>query len=203
MKNTNKPRNIIDTRKIHEEKRRGIERIFPEKTELKLIDDNPHDFLLSEHSKDVFFHWSAPEFETFERDKKWYSLSAGFLFVVIAWAIWSDSPIMAITFILIGVVGYIYLGKKPRIIDFFITRDGIIADREIFDFDNIDSFWIFYEPEGLCALSLHTKSAFLPRVHIPIHGQDPVKIREVLLKYIPEEKHEPGILETFERVLKI
>ena len=213
MEKTNKNQNIIDTRKIHEEKRKKFQIIHnrpPARAEIpkpkespKLIDDNPHDFLLEEHSEDVFFRWRAPEFETFERDKKWYLLSAGFLFLVILWAIWSNSPVMAITFILIGVVEYIYLNKTPRVIDFFITSDGIIADKEIFDFENIDSFWIFYEPGGKKSACLHAKSGIMPYIHIPIHEEDPVHIRQILLEFLPEEKKEPGLVETMERLLKI
>jgi hypothetical protein len=209
MEKTNRE-NIIDTRKIHEEKRRMM--VSPSlktennrllKTEEPRLLEDHEDFLIEEHSKDVLLHWSAPEFELSERDKKWYLWITGFLFAMIFWAIWSNSPIMAITFILIGVVGYIYLNKEPKIVSFFITRDGVVADKEIFDYESINSFWIFYEPDGLQSLSLHTKGLIIPQIHIPLGNEDPLKIREILVKHIPEEKHDPGPLETLERILKI
>jgi hypothetical protein len=110
---------------------------------------------------------------------------------------------MAITFILIGVVGYIYMNKEPRTLNFIITEDGVVAGREIYEFDNLESFWIFYSPEDIKVISLRTKSHMVPHVHIPIHNEDPVKIREILLERIPEEKQEQGLVETLERLLRI
>jgi hypothetical protein len=163
----------------------------------------PKDMLIEEHSEDVLIHWRAPEFQTFEKDRKWYLYVVGLLLVVIIYAIFTNGLVMAITFILIGIVGYIYINKEPRILDFMITEDGIIAGREIYDFDSLESFWIFYEPQNIKVLSLHTKSYLMPYVHIPIDDQDPVKIREIILGYLKEEKHIPGIAETFESLLKL
>jgi hypothetical protein len=165
--------------------------------------ESPHDMLLTEPQGGAFLHWQAPEFEMFERDKKWYLVMGLILATIVSWAIYTNSPIMAITFILIGVVGYIYAHTEPRVLDFIITREGVIAGRELYSYDNLESFWIFYEPEGIRVISLHTKSHFLPYVHIPIEHENPVQIREILLRHIPEEKHEPGLVDTLERLLRI
>src|SRR5665647_1028971 len=74
---------------------------------------------------EIIFSWQAPEFETFEREKRWYLWVALILLAIIGYATYTNSPVMAITFILIGVVGYIYLNKEPRTLDFQITPKGI------------------------------------------------------------------------------
>jgi hypothetical protein len=163
----------------------------------------PHDLLIGQHSEDVFLSWRAPEFEKFERDRKWYFIVALILVAIVSYAIWTNSPVMAITFILIGVVGYVYIEKEPRELYFALTPDGVIAGREIYEFDNLASFWIFYEPGDIKVISLKTKSHLAPYVHIPIHDQDPVAIREILLGYIEEEKHEPGLMEVMGRLLRL
>jgi hypothetical protein len=167
------------------------------------LPEGPRSPLIAEHSSDVLLHWRAPEYEVFERDQKWYIVITAILVAIIAWALYTNSPIMAITFILIGVVGYLTLTKEPRTLDFIITRDGLIVDQELYEFDNCKSFWIFYEPEGKRAISLHMDHSLVPYVHLPIHDEDPVRIREILLEHLEEEKHEPGVIETVERLLKI
>jgi len=147
--------------------------------------------------------WRAPEFETLGRDRKWYFYATFALLAIIAYALYTNALIMAITFILAGVVGYIYINKDPRILNFAITENGVIAGREIYDFDNMLSFWIFYEEDGLQVISFHSNSYLLPYLHIPVHDQDPAEIRKILLDYLPEEKHEPGMLETLERVMHL
>lgn len=165
--------------------------------------EEPRDMMIAEISSEVRLHWRAPEFERFERDRKWYFFAALVLLVIIGYAVYTNGPVMAITFILIGVVGYIYLEKEPRILDFMITEDGVVAGQEIYEFENLKSFWIFYEPGDIKVISLRTDNHLIPYVHIPIDDQDPVKIREMLLEHIPEEKEEPGLVETLDRLLRL
>jgi len=168
----------------------------------KLI-EAPHEGIIEKHPYDTLIHWRAPEFEIIERDKQWLVYVTIALIFIVAYAIYTNSIIMAITFILLGIVGYMHFEREPRILTFRITPDGVAAGKEIYLFSNISSFWIFYEPEGKKLISLHTNSYLAPFVHMPIHEEDPVEIREVLLKYIPEVKQEPGIVDAFERLLGI
>lgn len=180
----------------------------PEETQPKIEEkERPEPVIESRldsiNPKKILFRWRAPEFETYEKDRKWYLIVSLVLLAIVGYAIYTNSPVMAITFILIGVLGYIYVGKEPRILDFAITLDGVIAGNEIFEFDNMKSFWIFYEPPYQKTLSLRTKSSLMPFVHIPIHDQNPVEIREHLLDFVPEEKQEAGLVDTFERIFHI
>lgn len=158
---------------------------------------------IRELSSNVLFHWRAPEFEVYKRSRKWYLAAVLILTAIIIFALVSNSPIMAITFILIGFVGYIHLEKNPRVLDFMVTIDGIAAGNEIYEFDTIRSFWIFYDPPYVKIISLSTKNKIFPYIHIPIHHEDPVKIRELLLKFIPEARQEPNLVDTIERMLHI
>lgn len=153
--------------------------------------------------KNALLSWRAPEHEIIVKDKRWHIYAALILTVIVAYAVYTNSPVMAITFILVGVVGYIILNKEPLIVNFAITRDGVVANRSIYEFENIQSFWIFYEPNQANVISLHMKNKLIPYVHIPLHEEDPVAIRELLLEYIPEIKQEHSLVDTFERLLGI
>ncbi len=162
----------------------------------------PHDFMISEKSN-ILIEWQGPEYEHHPKEKKWYLVASLILSAIIIYALVNNSPIMAITFVLIGIVGYIQLEKKPRILDFKVTHDGILVGDELYDFDNIKSFWIFYQPPHTKILSLHMDAILLPYIHIPVHQIDPVKLREVLLDFIPEKKQKPTLIDTIERLLHI
>jgi len=151
----------------------------------------------------ILHQWQAPEFEVYEKSKRWY-LIAGLLDLgLITYAIYTDGPIMAITFIMLGIVGYIHLQKDPRVITFSFTTKGIVADKELYAYENIHSFWIFYEPPHSKILSLHTKASIFPYVHIPMDDEDPVALRKTLLPYIPEIKQEQSLVDTIEKVFHI
>lgn len=151
----------------------------------------------------ALLHWRAPEYEVYERDKKWFLYMSLVWVALIAYAVWTNSPIMAITFILIGIIEYIHVGQEPKLLDFAITADGVIAGNELYHFDNLHSFWIFYEPPYQKELSLHTKGKLAPFIHIPLENEDPTQIREILLKNIPEIKQEQRLVNTLERILRL
>jgi len=165
--------------------------------------ESPHDMMLDKRGHGVLLHWQGPEYEHYPKEKKWYAVATLILSAIIIYALITNSPIMAITFVLIGVVGYIQLEKTPRVLDFKVTVDGVTAGNELYEFDNIKSFWIFYEPPHTKILSLHTDAMLMPYVHIPVHQIDPVKLREILLDFVPEEKQQPTFIDTVERLLHI
>ena len=162
----------------------------------------PHDLMISEKSN-ILLEWEGPEYEHHPKEKKWYLVASLILSAIIIYALVNNSPIMAITFVLVGIVGYIQLEKKPQILSFKVTYDGILVGDELYHFDNIKSFWIFYQPPHIKILSLSVDAILLPYIHIPVHQIDPVKLREVLLDFIPEKKQKPTIIDTIERVLHI
>ena len=151
----------------------------------------------------ILHSWRAPEFEIYEKSARWYVLATVFILAMVAYALFTDAPIMAITFILIGIVGYIYSQKDPRVVTFSITSKGVLADKEFYSYENIRSFWIFYDPNRTRAISLHTKASMLPFVHIPISDEDPVLLRKILLEEIPEIKQDPSLINTIEQVFHL
>ncbi|HAV11160.1 MAG TPA: hypothetical protein DCX32_01280 [Candidatus Moranbacteria bacterium] len=164
------------------------------------------EFEESDTSEDRYLEsisWRAPEYEIYEKSATWYSVAALIFLAIAAYAMWTNSPIMAITFILIGVVGYIYLQKDPRMLDFSISHMGVQAGDEMYEFENMESFWIFYDPPHTKTLSLHTKASFMPFVHIPLADEDPAVVREVMMRFLSEEKQEAGFVDALERFLHI
>lgn len=151
----------------------------------------------------ILHQWRAPEFEIYEKSGRWYLIAGILMILMISYALYTNGPIMAITFILIGIVGYIYLQKDPRVITFSITSKGVIADKEMYLYENMNSFWIFYDPPHTKTISLHTKASMLPFIHIPLKDEDPVKIRELLMQEVPEIKQDPSLIDAIERVLHI
>jgi hypothetical protein len=148
------------------------------------------------HSKEPFFQWEAPEYEYIEKHPKWYWIMGIVLLAIIVYAIITNSLLMAITFILIGMLGYIYAEREPRLIRMEINPDGVIADKIMYEYDDLKSFWIFYEVDsGFKVLSLHSQKTFLPHIHIPVGDANPILIREVLLNYLPEIRQEMTLID--------
>jgi hypothetical protein len=110
---------------------------------------------------------------------------------------------MAITFVLFGVVGYLFVTRDPREFEFAITDKGIVTGKTLYEFERLNSFWIYEEPPLEGMLSIHTNGVLAPYIHIPIAGIDDEEIREILQNFLLEEKHEPTIIDTLEKMLHI
>jgi len=145
-------------------------------------------------------HWETPAFKPRTISRAFYLWSGVFLLATITYALVSNSPIMAITFILIGIMGFITLEQPPHTLQCAITQDGVTIDRELYVFDNIESFWIVYD-EHEQYISLKTNGKLTPFVHIPIGDEDPEAIHALLSQHAREEKHEPTLLDIFGKML--
>ncbi|MCX6763187.1 MAG: hypothetical protein NTZ97_00410 [Candidatus Moranbacteria bacterium] len=153
--------------------------------------------------ENALHQWQAVEYEVYRADPKWYLVMILLLLGIVAYAVYTNSPLMAITFILIGVLGYIFFHREPKTLTFSITKKGVWAGKELAEFEKIDSFWIFYEPEDIKVVSFRMKGRLIPYIRIPVGGEEPVKLREILIKHIPERKQKMGFVDKFEQILGI
>jgi hypothetical protein len=152
---------------------------------------------------EVLLSWQAPEYESYERDKKWYTVMTLALMAIIAYALFTNSPIMAITFILIGIIEYIYISREPEILNFAITEKGIVVEKEIYEFESLKSFWIFRDETWFESLSLKTKNNLMPYLHIPLAQMDPEEVQRVIAPFLREEKQEIRLADTLHRLLRL
>jgi hypothetical protein len=146
--------------------------------------------------------WSAPEFKQHSKNKSWFMviglIAAGLFF----WALLTKNILFAL---LIGLSYFsitAFALKKPRDIRLSITPRGIKIDKTLYSFDNLKSFWIFYEPPEVKELSLRSKKVIMPYIKIPLSEQNPVKVRKILIKYLPERKHKESLIDNLARSLR-
>ena len=168
----------------------------------KSIEDTGDDF----DEKDLYLEpgepiieWETVEFEKKQRDKKWYILIFTGILGIIAYALFTNNLLMAIIFILSGVLLIMFENKTPRTIKLSISTEGILAHDQLFNFNALESFWIFYEPGGLKLLSLKSKKSYLPYIQLPLGDADPGEIHEILSEFLPEEEHLHSVIEKIEK----
>jgi hypothetical protein len=146
--------------------------------------------------------WTAPEFEHYQKSKSWFAITgviAGLLFL---WALFTKNILFAL---LIGLSYFsitTYGLKKPREIRLAITPKGVKVNQVLYKFENLKSFWIFYDPPEIKELSLRSKKTIMPYIKIPLGEQNPVEVRKVLIKYLPERKHKESVIDNLARQFK-
>lgn len=151
----------------------------------------------------VLMSWDAREFVKYEKSKAWY-LAIGLLFAAaLVYAILTKGYIMAITFVMLGIIVYMFSVKEPRTIKFAITEDGIKIDDKFYYYDDLESFWIIYKPPYVKTLNFRHSKLLIPEISIQLEDQDPVQVRELLLDNIPEDiNREESTVDILARKLK-
>lgn len=148
--------------------------------------------------------WSGPSSEYRPNIKAILTISFLLFAIAVLVQIFQKNIISTIFFGLLGVVILIGAGKKPRIANFEINSIGVKVDDRLYNFQEIKSFWIKYEPSlGIKELSLQLKKWYSTYVKIPIYDQNPVQLRLTLLAFIPEAEHEDTLADAVSRKLGI
>ena len=151
----------------------------------------------------ILLHWDAPEHDPLELGPRARIVVLFLLIAIIAWALYTNSPLMAITFILIGMTGYLALGHEPKILPYYVTTKGIVAAKQFYEFDHIESFHLYDTPPFDNLLSIKTNGHLVSHVHVPITTLPVADLRQTLLQFVLEDKHEPGLVDSLEKLLHI
>ena len=146
--------------------------------------------------------WSALEFIKYQKDFRWFIIGGLIALGFLIFALITKNFIFALLIILAAFSLYVWGQKEPRKIKFAITAKGVMIENTCRNFDDLKSFWIFYDPPEIKYLSLESKKLFMPYIKIPLGNEDPNRIREILLKFLPEVKQEESLIDALARQIK-
>lgn len=145
--------------------------------------------------------WEALEYEYRPKSPNWF-WSAGIISAAVAAAaVLLGNVLFAILVLLAGFSVILFGARRPRKIWFSLTVQGIQIGDRLFPYDNIRSFWIHYDPPYKKILSIELKKIFMPEMLIPLADNDPNVIREHLIKFVKERRHEESFTEILTRLI--
>lgn len=152
----------------------------------------------------ILAQWETLEHEPAQFGSRAVTIAIAALIAIVAYAIYTDSPLMAIVFILIGMVGYLSLNRPEEPVRYAVMDKGIAVGREFYEYDDIASFWILEDhPDFPKHLIIRTDGLLISHVHIPLAEQNVDAIRSFIAPFVPEQKYEPGLIDTIERIFHI
>jgi len=165
-------------------------------------DTNQEEKKTGEQPELIDIQWQAPEFEKYEKGPGWFIVLGIFALIIFTIVLLMKNFIFAILIILAVFTIFIYALKEPRLVTFKISGKGITIDTKIYSYDELKSFWIFYQPPQIREISLRSKKTIMPYIKIPLGEQNPVEIRKILLKYLPERRHKESLIDNLSRSLR-
>jgi hypothetical protein len=146
--------------------------------------------------------WTAPEFTKHKKDAGWFITGGIIALALLIFALYSKNFLFALIIILSAFSVFIWSQKEPRKIKFSITPRGIAIGKTIYNFDNLESFWVFYDPPEIKYLSIISKKIFMPKIAIPLGSEDPNEIREILIEFLPEKEQHESLIDVLGRHLR-
>lgn len=92
--------------------------------------------------------------------------------------------------------------RKPLEVTCKIRAQGVQVNRNLYPYETLKSFWIFYDPPRHQELSIRSRKAFTGGyIKIPLGNEDPIKIRKALIAFLPERKQEEALADVFARMV--
>ena len=152
----------------------------------------------------LLLNWKLPEYEKYERGRTWY-IWAGIIFgLMLIYALYTLNFLFVVILILAAVTVILRSITEPEEVDFSIFEDGISIESKFYSWKDIDKFYIIYEPPEVRNLYFNPKG-LRSRLSVPLMEQNPLKVREHLLKYLVEdvEQEREPLSEEYSRFLKI
>lgn len=76
-----------------------------------------------------------------------------------------------------------------------IDSKGVSLGNHFYNFSSIKSFWVEYEPNGYKELIMDLNHWYLPQVKILFNQENPLTIRRLMLRSVPEIQSPPSLVD--------
>lgn len=136
--------------------------------------------------------WETSEFVYHPKTLVWFAIYGIISIGLLAFAIYTDSLITLIAFILLILITLFFAVQKPSEIDVELSELGIRVNQTFYYYKNITKFWINYNPGTVKNLHFETTAYINNVLKLELGHQDPTEVRKFLLNYLPEDldRHE-------------
>lgn len=159
---------------------------------------------MNEHGDDRII-WTAPTHEHRAKSADWY-WATGIITVALAIAFVISGNILLALIIIIGVGTLLAISRhEPAMIEYEVSYKGLRADKTLYPWDTLESFWILEStPETMAKLLLISKKHLMPHIVILIPEEAPiVELYRTLIHTLPEERQVEPLPDRLARKLGI
>jgi hypothetical protein len=139
--------------------------------------------------------WNAYEYHHTEKSRDWF-LGLGIIAATIAIiSIIIGNWVFAIFILVAAFALALFAHRPPRIITIHLGMSGILVEKRLYEFKEIESFWVDVEENPAHPkIIFKSKKMFMPYILIPIGDMDPNDIADFLAELMPEVEHKEPLL---------
>ncbi|PIR70611.1 MAG: hypothetical protein COU46_00540 [Candidatus Niyogibacteria bacterium CG10_big_fil_rev_8_21_14_0_10_42_19] len=150
----------------------------------------------------LLLSWTAYEYTYAPKPSEWYWALGilTFAFLVIAYLL--NNFLFGVLVIISGFTLALYAARLPKKIKFAISPRGILIENRLYPYQSLRSFWIEYSPPHKQELIILSKKVVVPKLIMPFEDTDPVKMREILINFLPENYIENSLADALAKLIK-
>lgn len=135
---------------------------------------------------EAFFAWEFTEFDRHIRTRTWYLAAGAAALALITYSIFTSNLLFALIILLVAFITIVRDYVEPNTITFVLYEDGIGLGTKFIPYKELANFYIIYEPPRVKRLYFKPKGMG-QTISIPLYDQNPIEIREILLRYVKED----------------
>ncbi len=142
---------------------------------------------IKEEHGQLLLEWDFDEYVKQKRGPAWYVI-AGILFVLaVIYSVISRNFLFLLILILLVFIIIVRSRQTPLKVNLKIFEDGVQIGSRFYEWRDLKRFRVVYEPPQVKRLYFDIRSIFSPDFSVPLEDQNPLKVREILKKYLPED----------------
>lgn len=148
--------------------------------------------------------WQCWEHHSGDRKHRlWFIAIGGLTLILIAIAVLTKNFLLAIIILVGGLTLIVHHAKEPRPITCSIIKHGVRLDDRLYPYHHLQSFFID-DGEHNRKVRLLTNKTFFPHLSLPLpDDQDAEIIRQTLLAFLPETRHDKPLIEAVVEFLEL
>jgi len=152
------------------------------------------------------FKWTVPEREHYQHSRRWRMVASLIALALVALAVLTSNYLFSLIILIAAFIIVFNEGEAPVDLDFVVGTEGISIGDKFYDYDEFKSFSILYKPaQELKSLYFDFSSIWRRDLIIPLYDNNPLPIRENLLKYLKEdlERTDESLDEVIGKIIKL
>lgn len=139
--------------------------------------------------------WTASEFIAYQKGVGWYLTAFGVLLVLAALTyLLSRDMISAGAIFIIGILFIGFASRKPRVLTYEISSQGVKIGEKLYHFGTLKSFAVI-EEESMRSIDILPLQRFMPAISMYYEPQDEIAIIEALGTYLPKEERQQPLID--------
>jgi len=158
-----------------------------------------HQSEYEDRTQGTIVSWVGIDTSSKEKTTEWYVVLAIFVIAFVFIGVIFSNFLLSLLAIMSGAALTLVGSRRPFEVHATITAEGVIVEDKLHRYEDLKSFWIFYEPPYVKELSLTSKRAFATHIRIPLGDTNPALIHETLVSFLKEVREEESFADIVAR----